>query len=66
MTSQDGTAVKAEQREFWRKAATEWRLADERIRATMAPMTDLKLANGCGVNAPVKLAGYAVAAVGTK
>jgi enediyne biosynthesis protein CalE5 len=44
MTTPDPASIKDEQREFWAKAAAGWRLADERIRKQMAPMTERMMA----------------------
>ncbi len=44
MTTPDPAAIKAEQREYWAKAAAGWRIADERIRTQMAPMTERMMA----------------------
>jgi ubiquinone/menaquinone biosynthesis C-methylase UbiE len=44
VTTPDPAAIKEEQREFWAKAAAGWRLADERIRKQMAPMTERMIA----------------------
>jgi len=44
MTAQDPAAIKEEQREFWAKASVGWRIADERIRKQMAPMTERMIA----------------------
>jgi len=44
MTTSDPAAIKAEQREYWAKASAGWRIADERIRTQMAPMTERMVA----------------------
>lgn len=44
MTKTDPAAIKDEQREYWAKASAGWRLADERIRKQMAPMTERMMA----------------------
>jgi ubiquinone/menaquinone biosynthesis C-methylase UbiE len=46
MTTPDPAAIKEEQREFWAKASAGWRIADERIRRQMAPMTERMMEMG--------------------
>jgi ubiquinone/menaquinone biosynthesis C-methylase UbiE len=44
MPQADPATIKEEQRQFWAKASAGWRIADERIRKQMAPMTDRMVA----------------------